>query len=133
MNMFEKIVQWNRERGLIEKGFNHTKETSFIIEELLESTGNYDSISARERATEIASQITHDAKHEPEVIIDALFDIIIFATGAMAKLGYDPTKAMDEGFKEINSRNGTLIDGKFVKNLDAEMYEADFTSCKLNS
>lgn len=132
MNMFEKIIEWNRERGLIKRGFNHVKETSFIVEELLESTGNYDSITARDKASEIASQITLNAKHEPEVIVDALFDIIIFATGAMAKLGYDPTKVMDEGFKEINSRTGSMIDGKFVKDPSAEMYVADFINCKLN-
>ncbi len=131
MNMFEKIVQWNRERGLIKRGFDHKKEVSFIIEELLESTGNYDSLNARERAEEIAKDITKDAQYNPEHIIDALFDIIIFSTGAMAKLGYNPTKVMYEGFKEINSRTGTLIDGKFVKDLNAEMYTADFSKCKL--
>lgn len=129
--MFEKIVKWNQERGLIKKGFDHTKETSFIIEELLESTGNYDSINARQRAEEIAKDITKDAEHDPEKIIDALFDIIIFATGAMAKLGYNPSLSMEEGFKEINSRTGTLIDGKFVKDQNAEMYTADFSKCKL--
>lgn len=130
MNMFDKIVAWNTERGLIEKGFNHTKEVSFIIEELLESTGNYDSITAREKASEIASEITRDAQHEPEQIIDALFDTIIFATGAIAKLGYNPSDVMDEGFKEINSRTGTMVDGKFVKDPNAAKYTADFSTCK---
>jgi len=133
MNMFDKIVQWNNERGLIEKGFNHEKEVSFIIEELLESTGNYNSINAREKANAIAADITQGAQHDPAVIIDALFDTIIFATGAMAKLGYNPSDVMDEGFKEINSRTGTLIDGKFVKDTNVEMYKADFTRCKKNS
>lgn len=130
MDMFEKIVQWNTERGLIERGFDHTKETSFIIEELLESTGNYDSINAREKAEKIANEITAGSKGNDEEIIDALFDIVIFASGAMAKLGYNPSKVMDEGFKEINSRTGTLIDGKFVKDPNAKKYEADFTNCK---
>lgn len=130
MDMFEKIVQWNTERGLIERGFDHTKETSFIIEELLEATGNYDSISAREKAEKIANEITVGSKGNNEEIIDALFDIVIFASGAMAKLGYNPSKVMDEGFKEINSRTGTLIDGKFVKDPHAKKYKADFTKCK---
>jgi predicted HAD superfamily Cof-like phosphohydrolase len=130
MNMFDKIVAWNTERGLIEKGFNHQKEVSFIIEELLESTGNYDSITAREKATEIALEITRDAQHEPEQIIDALFDTIIFATGAIVKLGYNPSDVMNEGFKEINSRTGTMVDGKFVKDPNAAKYTADFSTCK---
>lgn len=132
MDMFQKIVQWNTERGLLEKGFNQEKETSFIIEELLEATGNYDSISAREKAEEYAKEITSNAKQEDHDVIDALFDIVIFASGAMAKLGYNPTKVMDEGFREINSRTGTLIDGKFVKDPNAKKYEADFSQCKLD-
>jgi len=130
MNIFEKIVIWNQERGLLEKGFDQTKETSFIIEELLEATGNYDSITARDKAMTLAEEITKNTHTEPEKIIDALFDIIIFASGAMAKLGYDPTKVMDEGFKEINSRTGTLMDGKFIKDLETKKYEADFSACK---
>ena len=130
MDMFQKIVEWNRERGLLEKGFNQEKETSFIIEELLESTGNYDSISAREKAEQYAKEITSGAQPKSHDVIDALFDIVIFASGAMAKLGYNPTKVMNEGFKEINSRKGSLIDGKFVKDPDAKKYEADFTHCK---
>jgi predicted HAD superfamily Cof-like phosphohydrolase len=132
MDMFQKIVQWNQQRGLLTKGFNHQKEVSFIIEELLESTGNYDSLTAREKAEEIASQITADSQENPEHIIDALGDIIVFATGAMAKLGYNPSSIMNEVHKEIDSRTGTLIEGKFVKDLDAQKYTADFTNCKLN-
>jgi len=130
--MFEKIINWNKERGLLKRGFDQEKETSFIIEELLEATGNFDSISARAKAVHYAKEITENSKNNEHQIVDALFDIIIFATGAIGKLGYDPSEVMDEGFKEINSRTGTLIDGKFVKDPDAKKYEADFTHCKLN-
>ncbi|MAQ77293.1 hypothetical protein CL684_02095 [Candidatus Campbellbacteria bacterium] len=129
MDMFEKIVRWNEERGLLGKEFDHQKEVSFILEELLESTGNFDSISARERAEQLAAEITQNTQHDNETIIDALFDIMIFATGAMAKLGYNPSKVMDEGFKEINSRTGNLVDGKFIKDPQAKKYEADFSTC----
>lgn len=129
--MFEKIVAWNNERGLIAKGFTHEKEVSFIIEELLESTGNYDSLSARDEAMEMAQKITADSQNNPDQIIDAFADIIVFATGAMAKLGYNPSNVMNEVYKEINSRTGTLIDGKFVKDPNAQKYTADFTICKI--
>lgn len=132
MNMFQKIVSWNKERGLLTKGFDHTNEVSFIVEELLESTGNYDSISAREKSKEIAGEITKNANPQPEEIIDALGDIIVFATGAMAKVGYDPSKVMDEVYAEINSRTGAMVDGKFIKDPNAKMYTADFTDCKLD-
>lgn len=131
MDMFEKIVKWNEERGLIERGFDHSKEASFILEELLESTGNYDSITARERAMGYANEIVGDAHAKEVQIVDAMADIIVFATGAIAKNGYNPSKVMDEVYKEINSRTGKLIDGKFVKDKDAKVYEADFSTCKV--
>lgn len=128
-DMFKKIVDWNNERGLIERGFNHTKEASFIIEELLESTGHFDSVSAREKALKYAEEMIYETSVEPEKIVDAFADIIVFAVGAIAKNGYDPSKVMDEVYKEISSRTGELIDGKFVKNPNAKVYEADIKSC----
>lgn len=127
--MFKKIVDWNHERGLIERGFDHTKEASFIIEELLESTGEYDSETARDKALGYAKEIVGETNPEPEKIIDAMADIIVFATGAIAKNGYDPAKVMDEVYKEINSRTGSMIEGKFVKDTTATVYKADFSKC----
>lgn len=130
MDIFEKIVKWNEERGLIERGFNHTNEVSFIIEELLESTGNYDSVSARTKAMEYAEAITEDSKATPEAIVDAMADIIVFATGAIAKTGHNPSRVMNEVIKEICSRTGSLVEGKFVKDPLAKKYTADFSVCK---
>ena len=132
MTIFEKIVKWNNERGLIEKGFNHSKEVSFIIEELLESTGKYDSLSAREKSEIISKEIVVSDDVNKEKIIDAFADIIVFATGAIAKNGYNPDKVMEEVCKEIDSRKGKLIDGKFVKDKDVEMYKPDFEGCKID-
>lgn len=133
MSMFQKIVDWNDERGLIERGFHFKNEVSFITEELLESTGKYDSISGREEALRLADEIVGEIDPEAEKVVDAMADIIVFATGAIAKLGYDPTKVMDEVYKEINSRTGQLVDGKFVKNKEAVLYQADFTACKIEA
>ncbi|XKT75353.1 MAG: hypothetical protein ACJKSS_01020 [Patescibacteria group bacterium UBA2103] len=130
MNAFENIVNWNEERGLIANGFNHKKEVSFIIEELLESTGEHDSVSARERAAKYAEEIVEGHTPTDEQIVDAFADIIVFATGAIKKKGYDPSKVMDEVCKEINSRTGKLVDGKFVKDKDAVLYQADLAACK---
>jgi len=130
MSILSKIVEWNNNRGLIERGFNHTNEVSFIVEELLESTGKYNSLSAREGAIQITNSIIEDSNSDDETKVDAFGDIIVFATGSIAKLGYDPDKVMDEVFKEIDSRKGKMIDGKFVKDEDAERYFADFSGCK---
>ncbi len=110
--------------------FDHQKETSFIIEELLESTGHYDSVAARGKALELAVEITKETNSSPEQIVDAFADIIVFATGAITKLNYDPSKVMEEVYKEVNSRTGSIIDGKFVKDTDAVIYKADLPSCK---
>ena len=130
MSILKKIVYWNNQRGLIEKGFDHAKEISFIVEELLESTGKFDSISAREKAEKITQQILTEENKNKESIVDALADIIVYSTGAIAKLGYDPDEVMAEAFKEIDSRKGKIIDGKFVKDSNAKVYRADFSSCK---
>ena len=132
MTLFEKIRVWNEERGLPNLPFNHQKQISFIIEELLESTGNHDSLSAREKAEKISHEITKNGKSEPETVIDAFGDIIVFSVGVMLNLGYDPDKVMEEIYKEINSRTGKIIDGKFVKDIDIERYYADFSDCKIN-
>jgi len=52
------------------------------------------------------------------------------------KLGYDPEKVLQEVAEEINSRVGSIIDGKFEKLLPGEEgyvkpYKADFTNCKI--
>lgn len=132
MNFFEGIVKWNQERGILDIGFDHQKETSFIVEELLESTGQFDSESAREKAEEISQTIVVHGQAEGEKIVDAWADIIVFASGAIAKLGYEPSKVMDEVYKEINSRTGKMVEGKFIKDKDAVLYQADFTGCKLH-
>ena len=131
MSILKRIVDWNNERGLIKKGFNQKVETAHIIEELLESTGNYDSLSARGRAEELAEEFLQGKENQnKEEIVDAFGDIIVFATGTLAKLGYDPDIVMDEVLKEIESRTGKMIDGKFVKDLDVKMYKADFEKAK---
>jgi predicted HAD superfamily Cof-like phosphohydrolase len=106
-------------------------EMAHIIEELMESTGKEDSLSAREMAEKRAEEILAGNEHQnKEEIVDAFADIIVFATGSIAKLGYNPDKVMDEVLKEIESRTGKMIDGKFVKDLNVEMYKAKLEKCK---
>ena len=130
MSILNRIIKWNEERGLIKKGFNQKVEIAHIIEELLESTGKYDSLSAREKAENLAEEfIAKGENKNKEEIVDAFADIIVFAIGAIGKLSYDPEKVMDEVLKEIESRTGKMIDGKFVKDPDPKMYKADFSKC----
>jgi predicted HAD superfamily Cof-like phosphohydrolase len=106
-------------------------EMAHIIEELIESTGKEDSLSAREMAEKRAEEILNGNENQnKEEIVDAFADIIVFATGSIAKLGYNPEEVMDEVLKEIESRTGKMIDGKFVKDLNVEMYKAKLEKCK---
>lgn len=129
MSIFTRILKWGEERKIFPQEFNHHSETSFIVEELLESTGKFDSISAREKADKISSKILKNGTGSKEEIIDAFADIIVFSTGAIIKNGYNPDKVMDEVLKEIESRTGKIIDGKFVKDSDVKMYKANFSEC----
>lgn len=131
MNIFKRIIKWGEEKKIFQSKFNHNKEASFIIEELLESTGKYNSISARQKSEEISEEILKNGSGTKEEIIDAFADIIVFSTGAIVKNGYDPEKVMDEVLKEIESRTGKIIDGKFVKNTSIKMYKANFSRCLL--
>ena len=70
-----------------------------------------------------------------EECLDALCDIIVVATGAIYKLGYDADKAMDETLKEINSRTGMINQstGKWEKYTHKEAmdkhYKARYNKC----
>ncbi|MDD3693986.1 MAG: hypothetical protein PHC89_01165 [Candidatus Pacebacteria bacterium] len=128
-DILTKIKKWNKERLLHKVPFDHTREASFIIEELLESTGTYDSVTARTLAENYAKEIISTSAESKEAILDSFADIVVFAVGTMVKLGYDPAKVMEEVFKEIDSRKGTVINGKFVKDPNAKRYTADFSQC----
>lgn len=107
----QEIVEWNEERRL--KVFKGAAEYEMLSEELQEFFTAY----------------AEGDKHE---MVDALCDIMVVATGALHKLGYDPEKALLETTKEISSRKGAFNDdiGKWEKdpNQDPEtLYKADYS------
>ena len=67
--------------------------------------------------------------------VDAYCDIVVFAIGAILKLGYVPELALLETAKEINSRVGSMVNGKFEKDLSEEAkancYKAKYDECKI--
>ena len=71
----------------------------------------------------------------PHQVVDAAADIIVFATGLIAKMGFDPDSVMAEVQKEIDSRVGSKdASGKWVKDKSPEakanLYKADFKKCR---
>lgn len=134
MKHIERIVEWNKQRLLDKQEFSLKTECVNIIEELIEA--NYRSLKsekARQFANQIYGFIESNEKVSKEHIADAFADIIVYSVGAILKLGYDPNIVMDEVLKEIESRTGSIIDGKFVKDKNAQTYTADFSKALINS
>ena len=76
-----RIRKFNTDRGMIDK-YDRVKEIECLEEEIDELD-------------------TADCWHEE---VDALCDIIVFASGALMKLGCDVEDVMSETLKEIESR-----------------------------
>lgn len=107
----EGIWVYNRERGLIERGFNPLTELHMLKEEVSEF---------------------ENASNEEEYL-DALADIVVLAIGAMLKLGYKPNCVMNEVVREINSRRGSInpTTGKWMKDENQDdVYKANFKKCR---
>ena len=120
--MFERIIKWNKERNLIP---NEPKEISELWNELN---------MLEEEIQELSDAMTANDMNE---YIDALCDIIVVATGAIRKAGYNPNVAMKETLKEIESRTGEIdSNGKFQKCKTEECkkkwYKADYEKAKIN-
>jgi len=144
MTVISEIVRFQTDRGLDKKKYDALNEHANIFEELLESLGINTPKESRENLKyhilEMVEEIRSDRKAEDltdqttEDEVDAYCDVIVFAIGALLKLGYDPEKALTETTKEINSRSGRMVDGKFekytseaAKNLQ---YKANYDICK---
>ena len=160
MSIEKRIVEWNEERGLIKTPAecDVTNNMAFVIEEVIEALTHMKSEEARENALILASVIRKGNLTEltkmavasglnvksgeselkeldPEEVVDAAGDAIVFSIGTIRKMGYDPELAMEEVLKVIESRTGTIINGKFTKDKSdgakALWYEANFSKAKI--
>ena len=149
-NAIDEIALFQTDRGLDKQEYFAINEHCNIVEELLESIGldvpkeqrpnqkKHWKVFKNELVKEgIAKRVyEHDDLPEHEQV-DAYSDSIVFPIGALMKLGYDANKVLLETAKEINSRRGMMVDGKFEKDLSDEAkslwYKADYTNCKKES
>ncbi len=157
MKIIERIIEWNKERGLDKNEFSLDAENVNCLEEIFETyefnNGLIKDIIDRHLPAESTDNIEKDlamlvisllhsmgfASHKTDEheIIDSLADRIVFSVGAMLKLGYDPRKVMDETLKEIESRTGAYNpeQDKWVKDTSneakAKWYKADYSKCKI--
>ncbi|MDB4681386.1 hypothetical protein OAE88_00600 [bacterium] len=118
-DIFDRVINFNYARNIAKK-FNLKVEYENIKEELQELL---------------------DAGSNSSMLVDALCDIIVFCIGALWKLGYTPSLAMEETLKEIESRNQDKeqekdwfmngASGKWKKSKSqTNMYTADYNKAK---
>ena len=105
----QRIYDFNKDNGLIEKGYSDFLESSFQIEEALEGFrdlpylatrlhSNQESHEENFNPKEISRQIVKLASMDDKTPIsdvdrlDKACDAIVFAVGSMAKLGLSPSQ-----------------------------------------
>jgi len=132
-----EIVRYQTDRKLDRNKYDAINEHGNIVEELLESVGldvpKENRPKLKEKWVVFVDETLEEniARAGEDDNIDAYCDVIVFAIGAIMKLGYDPEKALLEAGKEINSREGVMVDGKFEKDLSdsakAKWYKANYS------
>lgn len=142
MTTLQRIVKWNEARGLLDKGYETQREAAYIFEETLELLGykgkvkEYSRMLAKEYLDNDLIRFTEgddyskklDITRTPNTVeqnLDAFGDIIVFATGAMAKIinTYNLNLTVDEVINKImdaNDKKGSKVDaaGKVIKSDD---------------
>lgn len=138
----QELIRFQTDRKLDTKTFDVLNESASILEELLEAHGLDVPKAKRPELKKAFAKFVDDVVGDgiattPNGLVsnhdqvDAFTDIIVFATGAILKLGHDPIIAIQECGKEVNSRVGEMVDGKFEKDLSeaaqANWYKADYS------
>ena len=95
MVMKDKIIEWAKERGLINED-NAPKQFIKLTEEV----------------GELASAML---KKDPYETIDAIGDINIVLIILCEQLGLDYQECLESAYNEIKDRKGKLVDGSFIK------------------
>ena len=144
--LIEGIIKFHKDRLLDKQKYEALEEHANIYEEILESIGFDVSIRGRQKLKEHLKMFTNILIEEKVVTVaegefsdldevDAYADIIVFSLGIILKLGFDPVEVLKEVSKEVNSREGKIIDGKFQKDTSkrakAKWYKADYEKCRL--
>ena len=145
MDGLTSIMKFQIDRGLDKQQYSGANEQTNILEEILEARGlkiskenrgdlmdEFDEFAEMLEERQIASRMPNLMEHE---MVDAYNDVIVFAVGSIMKLGHNPKLTLKEVAKEINSRKGSMVNGKFEKDLNqdpATLYLADYTTCRVH-
>lgn len=138
---FESIYNFNKESGLLEKGYSDFLEPSFLIEEALEDLNALPNLamhlnmkdegaSPKEIAREIVSLANYNAELTDLQRFDKHIDAIVYAVGGAYKLGLSP-KDIEDGIAAVMHSNmkkvgaGKDEHGKALKPDNWEEIEAE--------
>ena len=145
MTFVQQIYDFNKQAGLLEKGYDDFLESSFQIEEALEGFGDLPYLQVRLHSEgkhyeelcnpkEISRQIIRLAEMDskptniPDVDrLDKACDAVVFAIGSMTKLGLDH-HAITKALNIVNDANKAKLgmsrdaEGKLLKPDDWEKY-----------
>ena len=141
-NIFDKLSDWAIDRQINEVPFSQELVITNVVEELMEmaqiAPGDERpraKVLARAMAGADTSYLTGDDLEYQEV--DAMSDAIIYLINGLTQRGYYPEKVLWETYREINSRTGAIVDGKFEKDTSdeakARWHKADYTDCKIHT
>ena len=97
-NMFDKIREWARVRGLYDKGNTHTQY-----------------VKLQEEAGELAKALLKDDQVE---VVDAIGDMVVVLTNLAHQRGVNIENCITSAYEVINKRTGKMINGTFVKDAD---------------
>jgi hypothetical protein len=138
------------ERFAIDRNIHQMDYSAFdyianIQEELIELIGGDvkkdDRVKLKVAYVNFLKELTTEGVIEPELVVredgvraDAIADVIVFSLTELMKLKFNPSKVLNEVAKEINSRTGSITNGKFEKDLSEEAkalwYKANFAECR---
>ena len=147
-NPFKSIYKFNKEAGLLEKGYSDFLEPSFLIEEALEDLNTLPNLamhlnmkdegaSPKEIAREIVSLANYNAELTDLQRFDKHIDAIVYAVGGAYKLGLTPQQleagiaavmhsnmkkilaGVDEHGKALKPSNWPEIEAEQIKKLQA--------------
>ncbi len=142
MKALDELIRFQTDKKLDEMRYDGINEATSSLEELLEGLG-YDVPKHKRMSLKIAfelfigeleldgtAKVVAITEHD---IVDSIADSIVFDIGKLLKLGYNPYLVIEEVGKEINSRKGNIIDGKWVKDSKQDkstLYKANYENCK---
>ena len=107
MKIFERLKEWRHSKGLDLIKYNKLTQAGTIAEELSELL------------------LTPDIEKQ----IDAFADLTIYSINAIEMAGYNAESVLSEVVREIEAREGQIIDGKFYKE-GVYTYKAKIGECK---